>query len=390
MPTFKLALKLIKKNIVMIILNIIIYTFIAILMGSFYNGGSEELIKTKLAIINEDNESAIVDAFKASLNDIADFEEIETDTKSMQDALFYQTVDYILIFPQNYSENFFAGNPVSPEKITLPNSFASVQIENRFNLFVNTAMVYYNAEINSGKNDGEIDKQAILQKTGNDLNQQVEIEIMATWKTRNLYRFRTYCLFGLMTLFSLIGNILLIPMLELKKNKIMKRNLCAPVSSKRINLEILLAVALLFVIAIIFYILIAAAFFGNVVFTVNGLWMCLNVIILGICYLGLCFLLSVLLKSVNAINFAATALSLTFCFAGGAFVPQNLLSQGFLTFGKMTPAYWFVNNIEKAYLNSGISGNLLGSMLGQMGIILGFGLASLMVGLVIQRYKVKR
>ncbi|MCL1901985.1 MAG: ABC transporter permease, partial [Firmicutes bacterium] len=342
-------------------------------------------VKAKMAIINEDGNSAIITAFEASISDIADIIEIDTETKGVQDALFYRKVDYVLIFPKGYSESFFSGIRMNPEKMTLPDSFASVQIENRFSLFVNTASVYY--EVYKDSKTGAELETAVLTETTADISQRAVPEIIETWKTRDLYRFKTYCLLGLMTLISLIGNALLIPMLTMKKGKILKRNLCAPVSPKSLNLQILSAVSIIFAATIVFYLSIAAAFFGGVVFTAQGLWICLNTVILGFCFIGLCFLLASVVKSLNALNFAATSLSLVFCFAGGAFIPQSVLSPGFLTFGKMTPAYWYVNNIESAYASSSISGSALTTMLGQMAIVLAFGIVFLVAGFVIQRFK---
>lgn len=107
MTVFKAFLKVLNKSKFIVIM----YTAILIGFGGFNmqtsdNSMSFQASKPDVLIINKDEEIGVnknlVEYIKSNSNII----DVENDEESIDDALFYRDVNYIIYIPENYREDF--------------------------------------------------------------------------------------------------------------------------------------------------------------------------------------------------------------------------------------------------------------------------------------------
>ena len=68
----------------------------------------------------------------------------------------------------------------------------------------------------------------------------------------------------------------------------------------------------------------------------------LNTIAFLLLAASIAFMVGMLVKSDNALTALVNIISLGFCFMGGVFVPQEVMSEKVLAFCKFVPSFWYV------------------------------------------------
>ena len=66
---------------------------------------------------------------------------------------------------------------------------------------------------------------------------------------------------------------------------------------------------------------------------------------------------------------------------GGAWMPLELMSEGFQAIARLTPGFWAMDAMRAAASASSLSGEVLARIAGDLGITLLFALAVLVIGL---------
>lgn len=383
MPIFKLSNKIILKHIITIFFTFVLFSVLSIFIGKMsFSDGIYEVKKSEIAIINNDSDSQVIESINEVLTPYSEFIEIENQSEKIKEALYYSKVDVILIIPKGYSEKFFTSERMEIEIMSLPDAFAKVQIENTLESFVKTVKVY-------SETLGYTDELS-LSNAVSDLGQQVQTETLKSTKTKELYGFKVYSSFALMALFSVMGNMILFPFSAINKHSNKCRLMCAPISQRRKTLETFLSISMFTIIAFVIYIMLAAVVFGfGTVFSAQGGWMILSDIILSISMISVVILIMSFVKKDQTISFIATIVSLAMCFAGGAFVPQSMIGTPLKIIGKMTPGWWFIENLETAYNSISLTNSAISSMLANMGIMLALAVGYLLIGFVILKIKNK-
>jgi ABC-2 type transport system permease protein len=105
-------------------------------------------------------------------------------------------------------------------------------------------------------------------------------------------------------------------------------------------------------------------------------------VVLAVCSTGLGVFIAALARTENQVGGIATVLLWTAGMVGGAFIPAFLLGNFLNTIGKVVPHYWAL----QAYNDLLIRGKGLVDVLPAVGILAGFALLFLVVGLVKFRF----
>lgn len=155
MTVFKKYLKIANTYTLMILAYTAIFLGLAIFTGT-YNSTSTDYksMDVKVAIINRDKNTELINGFKDYIKDHGELISLEDDNESLRDALFYRTVDYIMIIPDNYTTDFINGKDVTIETMELPDAYSSIYSKNLLNKYLNTANLYLKA----GISDTELSK----------------------------------------------------------------------------------------------------------------------------------------------------------------------------------------------------------------------------------------
>ncbi|MDF2881441.1 MAG: hypothetical protein K0R54_1998 [Clostridiaceae bacterium] len=380
MQVYKAFFKVIYKNLSQIMIYVVIFLLFGVILSKTYtNPVNTNFTETKvnIAFVNHDTNSKLVEGLKDYLSKNANIINIPDNTKSLQDALFFRQVEYIVNVPEGFTEALISGKNVQLEKTALPSSASGVYMDNIINKYLNTAKTYKD-------NMRDLSDEQLVTYVDKDLSQKTEVKIERSASEASkddrciyYYNYLAYSLFAILIL-GVCSVMMVFNNTDLKK-----RNLCSPIKLRNMNFQMIMgniSFAILAWLALIFTSLIM--YTGNM-FTERGLLLILNSFIFTLAALSISYLIGNIIKSRGAMSAAANVVSLGTCFISGVFVPQVLLGKTVLKIASFTPTYWYVksNNDIGNLVNFKIE-NLM-PIFNNMLIIIGFAAAVLAVTLVV-------
>ncbi len=382
MQVFKVYFKIIKANAKLMSIYVIIFlTLSTILSISGAPSGESSFVQTKanVAFINLDQERAFIQGFKDYLSKYVNFVEVENHQEKLKDALFYREVEYIITVPANFTEDFLQGKAVRLEKTVVPDSTTKIYVDMAVNKYLNAARAYLNnvpaiaeaelAEevIKAASSETSINLKTFGEKSMNDT------------AVVGYFNSLAYSLCMVLIL-GVSSNLLVFNQKSLKR-----RNLCSPMKDRTFNLQ-LIAANLVFSFA--FYgIMVIFSFIlnGRNMLSYKGLLLCISGLFFTIAALSISYLVGIVVKNKNAQSGVANILAVGLSFLGGAFVPQELLSEKVLAIASFNPIYWYVKANNAIWKLTSYSFDKLSHILTYLMIELGFALAIFSIALVVSK-----
>ena len=361
---------------------IVVFLILAILFASTYTDPVSTNFtdaKVNIAFINHDKNSNLIEGLKDYLSKNANIVNVSDDTQKFQDALVFRQVEYIVKVPEGFTEGLLSGKDVKLEKTTLPNSTSNVYMDNIINKYLNTVKIYtYNIK--------DLSEEQLISHVDKDMSQKIEVTLsrgqtLKSEKPGYYFNYLAYSLFAILIL-GVCSVMMVFNDTDLKK-----RNLCSPMNTRSMNLQMILG-NLSFAV-LVWFIMVFASFImcGSYMFTTNGLLLILNSFVFTLAALSISFLVGNIIKSRGAMSAAANVFSLGTCFISGVFVRQALLGKTVLTIASFTPTYWYVksNNAITDMIDFKIE-NLI-PVFNNMLIMIGFAVAVLAVTLAVIKQK---
>ena len=349
MPVFRLCLKILKKQLPIMLVYLIVFLVISLIMSSFL--AKEQLqqdrlftqAKSNIAFISKEN-TPLVDGFKQELSRVANFVELPDETEALQDALYFRTVTYILRVPEGFTDSFMQGENVQLEKTAVPDSISSTYLDLFIDQYFNTARLYVQQMEN-------ISQESLVQYLQSDLAVSAFVELKTIGDQPLNQNFANYYFnflaFSLLSVLILgMGALLLV----FYDTDLMRRNACAPLSSSSVNLQFILAILVFTILAWSIMVAFCLLFNYKNSLNLNTLYFVINSLVFAVCGTGISFLIGNLVKSHNAIPAVNNVVTLGLCFISGVFVPMELIADSVLRIANFTPTYWFVkanNQIAK-------------------------------------------
>ncbi|MGI5926679.1 MAG: ABC transporter permease [Thermacetogeniaceae bacterium] len=375
MPVFRLCLKILKKQLPIMLVYLIVFLVISLIMSSFL--AKEQLqqdrlftqAKSNIAFISKEN-TPLVDGFKQELGRVANFIELPDETEALQDALYFRSVTYILRVPEGFTDSFMQGENVQLEKTAVPDSISSTYLDLFIDQYFNTARLYVQQMEN-------ISQESLVQYLQSDLAVSAFVELKTIGDQPLNQNFANYYFnflaFSLLSVLILgMGALLLV----FYDTDLMRRNACAPLSSSSVNLQFILAILVFTILAWSIMVAFCLLFNYKNSLNLNTLYFVINSLVFAVCGTGISFLIGNLVKSHNAIPAVNNVVTLGLCFISGVFVPMELIADSVLRIANFTPTYWFVKaNNQIAKLTQFDFANLepiFTSMLIQLGFALAF------------------
>lgn len=336
MKVFKLYFKLVKSQLPVICMYFGI--FLVLIFAFIGSGQSEsdmfEIDKVKVAFVNYDGDSPLVEGYKQYLSKYAIF----TDTKEedFEDAFFFEEINVGLIIPAGFSEDFKNGGIIDIKTIGTGENMYSVTISQATNNYFSFFKTYQNT---LHKDDNEV-KEMVLDA----LEKEAVIEYSAKNVSSNnsLGRFFNYLSYIFL---SVIVSIICTVMLKIRRGEQKKRIITSPYKDSLITCELLLG-NLIFALSMVAIFIIIALFMYNNMKSLNGLFFFLNILCYSLPVLGIGYLVGSLVKNENVVGAINNVLSLGTSFLCGVFVPQAYLGSGVLGFAHILPTYYYVRANE--------------------------------------------
>lgn len=383
MTVFKNYLKVAKTFLPTILIYSLIFFSIATMtsISGTHQGQSYEAEKSKIAVINHDNEIPFIQSFMTYIQDNAEYVEIEDSEAEMRDALFFRKVDYIMIIPEDFTDSFLKHQDIQIETMEVPDSSSATYSKQLMNKYLNTAQFYLKGSINEKEIAQYVQKDLAVHSQVEMLNESLNSELSSA---RNFYNFANF------TFLAIIIVVVSMVMISFHEEKIHRRHLISCLSYRNLNFQLLLGNVLTTMGIWLLYVFVSLGLYREAMMSNAGVLLILNSFVFIIFILVFSFFLSTLTHNREIISMVSTVFSLGTSFIAGAFVPQELLAPFVLNIAKFTPSYWFITNNNKIAQMSHYTVSELKPLFVHMGIILCFTVAFYFATQVVSRMKLKK
>ena len=341
MQVFKTFLKIAKKKFPSVLLYYIVFTVVVIALskiGASDHETSFTATKADIYIIDEDDSTAshALSDYLFSIHNPVTLK--DTDIMTLQDALYYQKVDYILTIPEGFEEQLTD----SDARDFLP---VSMRKDNSNGYFVDQQVTEYLSSVRlllaGGFSLSEaVTKSADALSEGNDtsiLNIEEDNTNSSQIGFTYFFQYLPYVLINML----LLG---MTPILMTFNQKDLgARTSCSSLSLKSKNTQITLGCIVFSLFVWLLFILTALFIFGpDTLFSINGLHALLNSAMILLFSVALTLLVSTFSLKQQSLSMIANVASLGLSFLSGIFVPQYLLGKGVLAVAHFLPTYWYV------------------------------------------------
>lgn len=380
MQVYKTFFKIILKNRMQLGIYLIVFTVLTLIFTVSYSSPtSTDFLESKIniALINEDTDSVFMQGFISYLTDYANIVDLPDDPQSLQDALYFREVEYVLRIPAGFTDSFLNNQTTNLEKTIVPNSTSATFMDLRINQYLNTAQTY----LNYGNVTSQYELVSSLQNDFSNsssvtLNSHTD-ESDSAEKMAYYYNFMAYSLFAIL----ILG--VCAVMLVFNDSDIKKRNFASPLKTLNYNSQLVLGSLSFAVLAWLLMVALSFIINSDFMFSEKGLLLILNSFVFTMSALSISFFISNLVKSRSAMSAVANVFALGTSFISGVFVEQVYLGDTVLSIASFTPTYWYVKANNAITSASSLSGSTLTDILTWIALVLGFGIAILGVTLVL-------
>lgn len=386
MQFYKLYMKIAwnYKKSVIIYLSIFLGFFLlfqALLLNDPTTNPNFESVKPDIAIVDKDH-SELSKSFISYLEEQGSIKKVGTTSEELKDALFYGMVSYVVEIPENFEKDFLNGKKPEVYAEGKKDNANTVILDMRMNSYFSQLSLYHHSNPDlSVKELGE--KVNGQMKTEVDVHIKVDRNVMEQ-KVFRATAFNYFSYISIAVLIQIIG----ITMTALFKTDVLKRNSISPVTTLSMNMQLLFANITMGVFIWLCFMGMVAIVFKQDMFSQTTLIYILNSFIFSMMSVALSFMISCFLTNVknrgDVLNGISNAISLTFAFLGGAFVPQFLISDNILAISKFIPTYWYVKLNDMLAYDTVISWR---NVFTYMGIEILFMLAFASVALLVMKNK---
>ena len=144
MQVFKVYNKILKKQMVSILIYAALFFWITIMISSSRNNENAkfEPSKVKITVVNEDGQSDLIDGFLKHMEKYVEFVEIDNNEDARKDALFFRKVVYILTIPKGFTEGFLTEDEAQLSKQIIPDSVEAITVDSAIDNYFNMVNVY--------------------------------------------------------------------------------------------------------------------------------------------------------------------------------------------------------------------------------------------------------
>ncbi len=342
MTIFQNYFRILNKNKAMVILyTVLLLVFAGSNLQTSDNSTNFVASKPDVYVINEDKEGGLSELLCEYIEENATIHEPkekdgEVDEDALSDALFYRDVNYIIYIPENFSENFLAGeNPEISVKST--GDYQASYMEMLLERFLEVARAL------SGQ---ETDEEQLFAEIKDVLAENVQVELTTKLDTGALSKATFFFNFANYSLLAGCVYVIAIILSSFRQQTIQKRTVISSTKYTKVNRQLLLANGVFALVLWAFYVVISMILVKDVMFTTHGLLYIANSFVFAICALSIGFLIGNLTTNKGALSGIVNVVALGSSFLCGSFVPMEILPEGVLKVAHVLPSYWYIYNNE--------------------------------------------
>lgn len=383
MTVFKNYLKVTRSFLPTIILYTLIFIAIATMSSASGTQQSQNFVtsKSSIALINRDQDTPLIQTFQKYIQAHAEYVKLEDSDNQLRDALFYRKVDYIMIVPAHFTDDFLEGKDVKIETMEVPDSISATYSKTLMNRFFNTAKLYLTADMSITDLSHYIQDDLNIHSQVTMLNQSHDDQIS---EARYFYNFSNFSLLAILIV------VVSMVMISFHEDKIQRRHLVSSLSYQSLNRQLFLGNIVVTFGIWLLYVMMSFVLYQKTMITMAGLLLIVNSFVFTLCILIFSFFLTKLTHERETINMISIVVSLGTSFIAGVFVPQEFLADFVLNIAKLTPSYWFVTNNNQIVQLSQYTMTNLQPVFMNMEIIVLFGVGFYFFTQLITRFQLKK
>ena len=349
MTVFNAFLKVIRKNIVMIIIyTAIVIGFAALTMQTDNSNGRFVSEKPSVLVINNDKGSEISDNFEKYLEDNCEIAEISGD-EAISDALFYREICCVITLPKNFGRDTLNGKSPVPEIRSTGESYAA---------FTGILISRY-LRIQNVYADNISDENELIKAVNKAVEEKAEVEMATALDTSALTKASIYFDFVPYSLMSCILFIICLVLSSFNNLMIRKRTIVSSKNYKRYNFDIFMSCLTYVLVVWFFFSVLGYLMIGDILLTVRGAMYILNMFVFSVATLALAYFLSTFLLPKNAISGIVNVIALGSSFLCGVFVPAEFLGEWVKGISHIFPTYWYIQNSEIITTAENLGGSIM-------------------------------
>jgi len=396
MQVFKTTLKIVMRSPVYLLIYIVFFGLLGLVMVAAVSDmfpsapteASREDIRPTIAIIDRDN-SSISEGISAFLEERSTPVILEDNPRKLQDATAQNLASYILIIPEGFGEGFLeaARNRTEPPLLETVVNFAQSDAI-LADLLVNR---YLQALRSAAVLSPQAPASQLLMTAASAASVQTQMETVSLTEPPSATQKEVF--YFLWIAFPItLGLIVLTGTMfsTFRLGELRRRNLCAPLSSSKMNLQVAMgSVSVVFMTWAFMIILSFSPVVGGLQILLTSplpyLLLSLATLVYALVPFSLGFMLSQIGMKETPLNAAANILSLVFCFLSGIFLGgAALLGETLQTVARIIPTYWYSEAIF-SLTEGGLTNEVLTSYFGNLGVVVLFAAAFFCIGLLISK-----
>ncbi len=399
MPIFEISSRIASSHRIYLIVYLVMISSLGLVMGlANSQSTSTELTEwnPRVAVIDRDG-SVLSQGLANYVALQGEVQDLEDSKRAIQDAVAGDRINYILVIPDGFGEqmqNTFATPPVEAADVdgeAVPQVEAAVSYSSAKGAFMDLQINAFLDQVSDHMRLGVPVEDSLT----------AAMEASATTAPATLLGpqgesisegFAIYSRFSLYSIFAFVVTTVMSVMIALNRRPIHMRLAASPATSRQTNLALLGANAVIGLVAWVWIMALALAFFAPLS-TSAGVAKTGIVSLALMAYtavaVSVAYLLGQLGWGENAANGFANLAGMLLSFLGGAWVDIDLLPEGIVTVAKFTPAFWATKSIDDAIGAASMEWAVLPSLLAPIGICALFAVAIMSVAVMVRRSRAR-
>ena len=387
MPVLKIAVRLISEHRVLFAVYVLLFSVV----GAFAAGSlgpvsaSYETARPVVAIVDRDG-STVSRALAEHVASASEVTDLADSTRALQEAAAKNYANYVLVIPAGYGEALIdaarAGAAAPDLECVVSYTSASGSLMDERVRGYAQELYAMAAASPSASAEELVELVNAAQGAG------TSVEVVDTETPGLPVTYLVYCQFALYALFGGIAAIVGVGLADLRLPEVRQRIGAAPVASSAFDGQIAGAIALCGIAVWSINAAVGVALYaGELVRVPAALTALMLVILLALMLVGMAFgfliwQLGVRRELVHAlVNISAMIIS----FLAGTWVPLANMSPEVLAVARFTPGYWAVSAMGELVRATGVTGELVATVVANAGIVALFALAVAAAGLAVGR-----
>lgn len=391
MPVFRLFYKIVKSNMLAILLSFVLLLVFTIPLTQIarnqYSDTYEEEI-VSIAVFNHDENDPLSNHLVEYLENETDIVAVEEEPEAVADALFNDQISYALTIPDGF------GQAILQQQTPIPLERQTTSVPENV-VAVNTILTTYltNAQIlsvNLGNNPSNEDIDTVLDQLSASVNTNIDITTQGTIEGLTEINafgsiYTTVAGYGLIATFITVFGYAVI---SLRQREVMKRNRLGQMTQSKQLTQLLLAGFSFSLLDWLILMMIGVFIFGfDIVFSDTGLLIVLSSFLSMLGIQAFAYFISTIAPNKGMIQFLSNFLSLFLSFASGIFVPRSFLPTFMQHIASVVTPIWQVRANELILSTTNYSAATWQTIWQYFGIMILITLAYYAMSFVIQTYR---